>query len=146
LWKKHDSGLDKGHYFVLAPLGGIRSCFRAREFVGVTHVLDAVLMNSRDLWLGRSVERVREICSSGSVMLGWCGIRRLQSANRTIEDFLISASKFEPKVHPLGGRRLDNSDYDAKAARTYVRFNIAGTIVHIASEPVAGIGAGPIAA
>ncbi len=49
-------------------------------------------------------------------------------------------------MRPLGGRRLDNSDYDAKAARTHVRFNIAGKIVHIACEPVAGIGAGPIAA
>lgn len=55
MWKKHGSGLNKGHYFVLAPLGGIGSCFRAGKLVGVTlaHVLEAVLLNSRDLCLDR---------------------------------------------------------------------------------------------
>jgi hypothetical protein len=42
--KKDGSSLDKGHYFVLAPLGGIGSYFRAGELVGVAHVLDAVLI------------------------------------------------------------------------------------------------------
>jgi hypothetical protein len=36
LRKKHGSSLDKGHYFVLAPLGGIGSCFRADKLIGVT--------------------------------------------------------------------------------------------------------------
>jgi hypothetical protein len=72
------------------------------------------------LWLGRSDERVREICSSGSVMLGCCGNRRLQSANRTVEDFLISASQVRAQGAPTGGRRLDDSDYDARLpGRTY---------------------------
>jgi hypothetical protein len=55
LWKKDGSSFEKGHYFVLTPLGGIGSCFRTGKLVGVTlaHVLDAVLMNSRDLCLGR---------------------------------------------------------------------------------------------
>jgi hypothetical protein len=54
------------------------------------------------LWLGRPVERVREICSSGSVMVSWCGNRRLQSANRTVEDFLISASQVRAQGAPTG--------------------------------------------
>ena len=61
--KKHGSSLNKGHYFVLAPLGGIGPCFRTGELVGLMlwHVSDAVLMNSRDLCLGRSVQGMRNL-------------------------------------------------------------------------------------
>jgi len=55
MWKKYYNSLDKGHHFVLAPLGGIGPCFHAGELVGLMlrHFLDAVLINSRGHWLGR---------------------------------------------------------------------------------------------
>ena len=88
MWKKHGSSLNKGHYFVLAPLGGIGSCFRAGKLVGVAlaHVLEAVLMNSRDLCLGRLSNVYAKSAFRQAKYLGWCGNRRLRSAIGTIED------------------------------------------------------------
>ena len=74
--KKHDSSLDKGHHFVLAPLGGIGPYFRSGELVSFTpwHVLDAAPMNSRGHWLGRRVQGVCEIALREALRLARAAI------------------------------------------------------------------------
>lgn len=64
--KKYCSSLNKGHHFVLSPLGRIGPCFCAGELVGLSfrHVLDAVLMRPLARPLG---PRLCEICSSGRI-------------------------------------------------------------------------------
>ena len=89
LLRNLDGCLDKGHYFVLAPLGGIGARFRAGELVDLAlrHVLNAVLMSSRcllDRALGPNVYAKSALPEA--LPLDPCGNRRLPSANRTIPD------------------------------------------------------------
>jgi hypothetical protein len=91
-------------------------------------------MNSRDLWLGPSVEPVREICSSESVIIGRCGNRRLRSANRTIEGFQISASKFEHRGAPNGRASASTIVTSTQAALTHVRSKADGKVFLIGCE------------
>jgi hypothetical protein len=82
LRKKHGSSLDKGHYFVLAPLGGIGSCFRASKLIGITlgHALDATLVNSRALGSAAKFKvyaksALREALPLAGAAIGGFGVR-----------------------------------------------------------------------
>src|SRR5882757_6357512 len=96
-------------------LGGIGSCFRAGELVGVTlwHV-DAVLMNSRDLWLGRSARGVCEICSSGNLM-PW--MVRQSAASECKSDALLRSRWRTTKPYSL---KIELRSYPSRVGRTVI--------------------------